>query len=244
MGCSTPDCPNTKILAKGLCQACYHRAKRTGSVERTYVRNSGRCSVEGCDQPSFAKNLCPHHYGKAEHPLKFTWRNMRSRNKGDYPISWDRFEAFLAEIGDRPSPQHQLRRIDGDRPWSASNCRWLAPINPGADYMAPEHRAAYGRAWHLSRRFNLTGEEYAAMLAEQGGGCAICGQKETAVSANGKIKDLAVDHDHETGVLRGLLCFNHNQGIGRFQNDPALLRAAADYLEAHASKFRCETVAP
>ncbi len=68
------------------------------------------------------------------------------------------------------------------------------------------------------------------MCAAQKGLCAICGKPETLV-VRGKVRRLAVDHDHLTGRVRRLLCLGCNTGIGKFQHDPALLRAAADYLE-------------
>ena len=61
------------------------------------------------------------------------------------------------------------------------------------------------------------------MLAEQGGVCAIC---KVAPAAH-------VDHDHATGAVRALLCFNCNGGLGQFKDDPDLLRAAADYVRFH-----------
>jgi len=61
------------------------------------------------------------------------------------------------------------------------------------------------------------------MLADQGGSCAIC---RTAPAVH-------VDHDHETGAVRALLCFNCNGGLGQFRDDPVVLRAAADYVEHH-----------
>ncbi len=61
------------------------------------------------------------------------------------------------------------------------------------------------------------------MLVDQGGVCALC---RTAPAAH-------VDHDHATGGVRELLCFNCNGGLGQFKDDPALLRAAARYVEAH-----------
>jgi hypothetical protein len=64
------------------------------------------------------------------------------------------------------------------------------------------------------------------MLAAQGGGCAICGRAPST-----KIS-LHIDHDHETGRIRGLLCFVCNNGLGQFQEDPAVLRKAAAYVEA------------
>ena len=66
------------------------------------------------------------------------------------------------------------------------------------------------------------------MLAEQGGLCAICGVAPAA----------HVDHDHETGAVRALLCFNCNGGLGQFKDDPAVLRAAAGYVEEHRRRQR------
>ena len=63
----------------------------------------------------------------------------------------------------------------------------------------------------------------------QGGLCAICGRKQPE-------KWLAVDHDHETGVIRGLLCSRCNSGLGQFKDNPDRLRLAADYLEHALAK--------
>jgi hypothetical protein len=73
----------------------------------------------------------------------------------------------------------------------------------------------------------LTQPQYEAMLANQGNGCAICGRAPEG-SYPGM---LHVDHCHETGRIRGLLCQVCNLSLGKFQHNPALLRLAADYLE-------------
>ena len=61
--------------------------------------------------------------------------------------------------------------------------------------------------------------------------CAICGQVETAVSRTGRPKSIAVDHDHDTGRIRGVLCDRCNRALGYLRDNPDLLRRAADYLE-------------
>lgn len=64
-------------------------------------------------------------------------------------------------------------------------------------------------------------EKFEAMLVEQDGHCAIC-ERET--------EKLCIDHDHATGIVRGLLCVTCNTGLGKFKDDPERLRAAAVYL--------------
>jgi hypothetical protein len=73
----------------------------------------------------------------------------------------------------------------------------------------------------------LTVDQYQAMVKEQGGLCAICG---------GAMKRICIDHDHETGAVRGLLCHNCNVALGHLRDSPALLRAAADYVESFVNK--------
>ena len=79
------------------------------------------------------------------------------------------------------------------------------------------------RTYHLTRRYGITAAEADAMLEAQGGVCAIC---RAAPAAH-------VDHDHATGAVRALLCFNCNGGLGQFKDDPTLLHAAAYYVEFH-----------
>lgn len=72
--------------------------------------------------------------------------------------------------------------------------------------------------------YGLTPEKYNLMLLSQGGICAICHL------ARG-IRKLAVDHDHETGVVRGLLCQFCNTALGKFLDDIKILKRAIEYLE-------------
>jgi Recombination endonuclease VII len=82
------------------------------------------------------------------------------------------------------------------------------------------------RTYHLRRRYGITAEEADALLEGQGGVCAIC---KAAPAGH-------VDHDHETGAVRALLCFNCNGGLGQFKDDPFLLHVAAFYVEHHRER--------
>ena len=83
----------------------------------------------------------------------------------------------------------------------------------------------------LKKQFGLTPEDYDAMLALQSGGCAICGRSPYSK----RFTRLAVDHDHQSGSIRGLLCHRCNVGIGMFDDRPEVLRRAIRYLDEHAA---------
>lgn len=82
-------------------------------------------------------------------------------------------------------------------------------------------KAAHGRM--VLRTYQITPEQYQALYEAQGGKCAISGCR-----AVGKVKKLAVDHDHDTGEVRGLLCGPHNLELGR--NGVAGLVSMLQYL--------------
>lgn len=80
-------------------------------------------------------------------------------------------------------------------------------------------------------RGGLSLDEYRALFDAQDGLCAACGQPETKVHRNGTVIRLAVDHDHETGAVRGLLCSRCNYSLGYARDDPEVLRQLIAYLE-------------
>ena len=87
------------------------------------------------------------------------------------------------------------------------------------------------RAGHLRRKYGLRDGEYEAIFEAQRGACAICGNTQ-------KGKHLAVDHDHTTGAVRGLLCEHCNHLLGYMRDDPATIQSAIDYL----AKFNMQKV--
>ena len=92
-----------------------------------------------------------------------------------------------------------------------------------AKYHADERmrRAVY--ASNL-RQYGLTLAEYELMLAAQGGGCAICRVKPTT-------RRLHVDHDHDTGAVRALLCHRCNVLVGYVESDPTLVPRVCQYVK-------------
>ena len=79
------------------------------------------------------------------------------------------------------------------------------------------------RNWILKTRYGISNEEYDRLLVSQDGRCKIC-------SGLNKNQTFHVDHDHETGMIRGLLCNGCNTGIGLFRDNPEFLTKAALYL--------------
>ncbi len=122
------------------------------------------------------------------------------------------------------------RRVDPEanreraRRWAQENPERVAARELA--YRASGRKRIANRKSHLKRSYGLTVEEYDAMLAQQNGVCAVCERPPTLGIS------LHVDHDHETGRIRGLLCFRCNNALGDLEDDPGLLRAAAHYLEA------------
>lgn len=76
--------------------------------------------------------------------------------------------------------------------------------------------------YQLQLQYGITLEDFDRMMSDQRNSCAIC--HELLVKP-------CVDHDHETGVVRGLLCSNCNSGLGMFKDDIRLLAGAIVYLE-------------
>ncbi len=77
----------------------------------------------------------------------------------------------------------------------------------------------------LEKEYGISRAHWELILKAQDGKCKLCGKV-----FGGKIK-IHVDHNHETQVVRGLLCHSCNIGLGHFGDDPERLRAAANYLE-------------
>lgn len=90
----------------------------------------------------------------------------------------------------------------------------------------PKRRKEIQRKAMLRHLYGITEEEYDLRLNAQDHGCAICASR----GKEGERYPLSVDHDHDTGIVRGLLCAACNLALGGFRDDPELLRSAVSYL--------------
>jgi hypothetical protein len=78
-------------------------------------------------------------------------------------------------------------------------------------------------------KYGVTRQE---LYKRQNGACGLCGGDMSRVHH----RNIHIDHDHATGTTRSLLCNNCNTGLGKFNDDPDLLRRAADYLTRHRER--------
>lgn len=87
-------------------------------------------------------------------------------------------------------------------------------------------RSKNDREYRLKKDYGITVKDYELMMAKQGGVCYIC-------KSTNKGRSLCVDHCHNSGEVRKLLCISCNTGLGNFKDNPELLKLSIDYLEEH-----------
>jgi hypothetical protein len=248
---------------RGLCQSCYLRLKKSRSLPPLVKKERAVCTEDGCDKHVTSMGLCRTHYmrfrrhghteptrpyldgAKREHHLYETWKWIhRKKNAHEVQDSWDIFEEFVKDIGERPSPEHRITLIDKDGPYNKSNIEWSLPIpaefgetsedvkkrrTDAARTLSPQRYRAYALQ---NSGYGIDIHTYNSMVANQLNRCAICGEEESVVR-NNRILPLSVDHDHVTGKVRGLLCSACNHGIGHFRDSAKNLDAASAYIRKH-----------
>jgi hypothetical protein len=198
-------------VAQGLCSTHYKRMKRHGHTKQTRPEDWGL---------------------KGVHPLNQAW--AWTKRVGRVP-RWNDFWLFVEDVGEKPTSNHRLKRRDISSPFGPDNWFWAEPVlDKEIDGDRLVRSAAYQKAWRarnphrvkhydLKKMYGISLAEYEKLLADQDGGCAVCGQKDEWFN-------LAVDHCHGTRKVRGLLCSQCNRGIGLFRDKPDLLERAARYL--------------
>lgn len=104
----------------------------------------------------------------------------------------------------------------------------FTPSNPCQLYCKPECR---GKNAYYQRNYGIDQKELERMKAEQDNKCFLCDNEGFLIGNNNHNEKLAVDHCHDTGKVRKLLCHNCNRALGLFKDNPELMRKAARYVE-------------
>jgi len=138
---------------------------------------------------------------------------------------------FQAKAVARAEEKPELREIARQR-----TAKWIHENDDRyraykREYGKLDKKKRADRRVHLRNKFGLTLEDYDRMLADQQGGCAVCGDPPGKAA-------LHVDHCHDSGVVRGLLCFRCNSAIGNLRDDPVIVASALAYLTRHREATR------
>jgi hypothetical protein len=124
------------------------------------------------------------------------------------------------------------RHRANNRAWYEANKERIRARDKERRERHPEDTYADYRRRLLRRKYGLTVERYEELLAAQSGCCAVCGSKEPRGNTRAGKAVFVVDHDHNTGAVRGLLCRTCNAAIGLLGDNPENLRRALRYLTA------------
>ena len=116
-------------------------------------------------------------------------------------------------------------------PKPCRNCsKDFQPNAPSEHYCSDECKDRGWRNSYFKRIYGITASDYEKMYADQDGKCAICKGEGFVMATHHRIR-LVVDHCHESGVIRGLLCHNCNRALGLLKDDVSRLETAIEYLK-------------
>lgn len=257
--CSVDEC-GKQAKSNGMCISHYNAFNKYGRTEILVKKGHNKglsCSIDGCEKPARKTGLCQNHY---EMQRKYG-RTEKKTKKVDQPLyriwvdkqvkrilceKWADFWTFAKDVGERPEGNFFLeRKTEGL--FGPDNFEWKEKLQKHSNESDSEWHARkwqdrkekypeFERIRHLKRHFGITKDDYIRMYEEQGGVCAICKQPENFLDKNtGKVRNLAVDHNHTTGKVRALLCFGCNSTVGRIEENIDRLPGIDAYLKQHNS---------
>ena len=220
----------------------------------------GDCKIEGCGKPIDSLGMCINHYhrqyyygrthkvyngNKVKNPFYSLW--FERKNNSLLSSEWLDFWQFVKDISPKPEGNYFLVRLDATKPYAIDNFKWQEHLKRKKDESRKDWHArkwAARQAAHpsmeikrsLKRKYGMTSEQYHEKLRQQNNVCYICKKAETSIDGKtGNLKNLAVDHCHETGKWRDLLCSRCNTTIGKVEESIEILDAMKAYLIKHSS---------
>lgn len=235
--CSVEGC-SSLARARGWCGRHYQVWSNHGDVNyRRPTAQDSPCTIDGCETKVHSKGLCSMHY-------------RRNRLHGDPNLSWVNKKAKVCTA--EGCEQEQKSRTYCLKHYQV----WRKHADP--NYVRPQGEVPHGtltgygmhgcrcaeckkaqansnRINNLRANFGITPEDYDRMWESQGGVCAIC-----CLEGSGRLAGrlMAVDHDHTTGKVRGLLCQRCNHAVGLLHDDAERAMSLAAYLLQHADVLR------
>jgi Recombination endonuclease VII/Sigma-70, region 4 len=175
----------------------------------------------------------PHGEGiKLVGPTAFSWNLQDVRERDTQILQWRQQGVTHKEIAARLGCTRQRVGQIMERLAVTMTCWCGERIPQAAGRYATYCSPACNPDPDLAGRRMLTQEQYDTLVAAQNGTCAICKMAESR-TVQGKTSALAVDHCHQSGIVRELLCNRCNLLLGAVADDPALLLLAASYLTKH-----------
>lgn len=226
--CDVHNCGKPQV-AKGLCETHYKRLKRHGTVSDEV----GKKTIDGMLL--------------SRHPLYESWRSLTRADGGKIVCAaWKDFPTFVRDAGTKPEDAYALKRIDPNGIFEPGNVRWALKVvgqtelrknSENMRIWSAKKREAnpdYYRDYDLRKKYGIGIDEYNEMLLAQNSVCAICGKPETRVDKRlDRVSNLAVDHCHATGEVRGLLCHACNAMLGQSGDSIEVMKSGIAYLQRH-----------
>lgn len=232
MSCKTPGHEDKPEHGRsGLCQACYRRARRRALDPQVGQRKPGPKPREGAlshrkrAPEDLVRKLATDTHCANGHAL--TPENTYVPPNGQKAVcKVCRMNAQRKYKGLPPLERDVVSQWNREK----THCPWGHEYTPDNTYFTgvktkQRHCKKCSREHRLMRTYGLERGEYDRRYDEQCGHCAGC---EVELEEG---RNLAVDHDHTTGAVRGLLCDNCNRGLGYLKDSPEVLRRLAEYVE-------------
>lgn len=242
-----PVCGESFTTHKLTLKFCSAKCRTIDRTAKNRLRRQGPerslvCSV--CDREfkthrsnqAFCSPQCRVVNNRAETATKREAAKIKSRDclacgKTFEPIGRQRF--CSRRCGTRIQSRNRLG-IDLSLTRKCWWCETEFSLTDGRKLYCSDRCAVFVRSlWNVGQ-YGITRDDYRDAWYRQGGLCLICNQPER--TARNHL--LAIDHDHETGRFRGLLCSHCNRALGMFGDDPERLRQAAEYIEQHRAALR------
>jgi hypothetical protein len=209
------------------CKSVLNREARTRRTQRELIASSPKTNTDVADaagRPCARCKAAPRlsHMSYCRECHRALARESRERTGGKKP------QEFCSKCGEKRYGRHASYCPPCNEIYRAERiklpcARCGVKRSPGSGNQASYCYPCERDRW-LLKKYGITSADYDKMLAEQDGRCALC-----LTESNGRMWH--VDHDHKTNRTRRLLCDLCNRGLGHFQDDPAVLRRAAEYIE-------------